>query len=408
MAASIKRLANEAQDALDKENANDPLVKTMMSIVKSFLKDNRVLCYGGTALNNLLPKEDQFYDPERDIPDYDFFSETPQEHAMKLADILHAKGIESVEVKPGIHLGTFKVFAMYIGVADITHLESEIFERLWKEKIEKEDISYAPPNYLRMSMYLELSRPRGDVSRWNKLYARLTVFNKHYPLTCEPSEIKKRTLPETFREDIETYMKQEHLVLLGTNAIETDWSMPIDLLCVPEHAHKVVSHLAKLVKGKVHAFTEYAELLPAHYDIRKGTTLVIRVFETTACHSYHTSTTGLYIASIPTLLQFFLAMMYSDPHFLEATSRQRLLCTAQMLVDMANGDVKRRFRVLTPITCLGTQKTLVDMRQEKSELYTELKKKRSTPEFLEYFFSYTPGTTTAREKRLLKKNLPSA
>ena len=409
MTSSIQRLAKEAQERLDKENANDPLVKKMMNLVKSFLQHRKLLCYGGTALNNLLPAEDRFYDPEKDIPDYDFFSETPQQDAMKLADILHSKGIESVEVKPGMHLGTFKVFATYIAVADITHLESEIFERLWKERIEKDGISYAPPNYLRMSMYLELSRPRGDVSRWNKLYTRLTLFNKHYPIVCdkEHKKIREISVDAELRTEIESFMKKEHLVLLGSNAIGDGWTMPIDLLCVPEHAQRVVKHIAHIVSGKIHAYTEYSDLLPAHYDIRKGKTLVVRVFETSACHSYHETTHGLYVASIPTLLQFFLGMMYSDSHFLETTSRERLLCIAQTLVDMANGSVKRRFRVLTPITCIGTQKGLVDMREEKAELYDSLKKKRSTPEFLQYFFSYSPETTTPSQKMILKQNLPS-
>ena len=33
-----------------------------------------------------------------------------------------------------------------------------------------------------MLMYLELSRPAGDVSRWEKVLKRLTLLNKHYPL----------------------------------------------------------------------------------------------------------------------------------------------------------------------------------------------------------------------------------
>ena len=33
-----------------------------------------------------------------------------------------------------------------------------------------------------MSMYLELSRPAGDVSRWPKVLKRLSLLNKHYPL----------------------------------------------------------------------------------------------------------------------------------------------------------------------------------------------------------------------------------
>ena len=31
-------------------------------------------------------------------------------------------------------------------------------------------------------MYLELSRPNGDVSRWEKVMKRLTLLNKYYPM----------------------------------------------------------------------------------------------------------------------------------------------------------------------------------------------------------------------------------
>jgi hypothetical protein len=112
-----------AQEQIDREAASDPDVKKMIKIVREFIETHRVMCYGGTAINNLLPPEDQFYDFSIEIPDYDFFSETPQAHAAKLADRLANAGFASVEVKPGVHLGTFKVFANYIGVADVSHLE---------------------------------------------------------------------------------------------------------------------------------------------------------------------------------------------------------------------------------------------------------------------------------------------
>ena len=107
--------------------ANDPGTITSLAVVKNFLENHRVLCYGGTAINNLLPKKDQFYNPEEDVPDYDFFSKTPQAHSVIIANQLRKKGIAAVEVKPGMHLGTFKVFADFTGVADITSLDEEIF-----------------------------------------------------------------------------------------------------------------------------------------------------------------------------------------------------------------------------------------------------------------------------------------
>jgi hypothetical protein len=38
--------------------------------------------------------------------------------------------------------------------------------------------------------------------------------------------------------------------------------------------------------------------------------------ETRACHSYHTTADGIKVASIPTILQFYFAFMYSgvDEH----------------------------------------------------------------------------------------------
>jgi hypothetical protein len=37
-------------------------------------------------------------------------------------------------------------------------------------------------------MYLELSRPRGDIERWKKVYERLMLLNKHYSVGCKIGE----------------------------------------------------------------------------------------------------------------------------------------------------------------------------------------------------------------------------
>ena len=53
---------------------------------------------------------------------------------------------------------------------------------------------YASPNFLRMSMYLELSRPDGDISRWEKVLKRLSLLNKNHPLmatNCDKVEVQR-------------------------------------------------------------------------------------------------------------------------------------------------------------------------------------------------------------------------
>jgi hypothetical protein len=173
---------------------NNPEIKTIISIVENFLRINKQICYGGTAINNILPLEDQFYDKSFELPDYDFFSKNPLEDAKKLADMYYKEGFTEVEAKVGFHPGTFKVFVNFIPVADITYLAHPIFNKISKHAIQVSGIKYSPPNFLRMLMYLELSRPNGDVSRWEKVLKRLTLLNKHYPLrgkNCKNEDIQR-------------------------------------------------------------------------------------------------------------------------------------------------------------------------------------------------------------------------
>jgi Poly(A) polymerase catalytic subunit len=400
----IERISQIASKDIDKKNASDPEVKKLLGIVHHFLQTHRLLCYGGTAINNILPKKDRFYDMKYDIPDYDFFSEIPQIHAMKLADRIKNAGYKSVEVKPGSHLGTFKVFANYIGIADITFLSPQLFKKLWDKKIEKEAVSYVPPNFLRMSIYLELSRPKGDVSRWTKVYERLLLLNKHYPIssTCPKSEIA--VLDAETKSAIQRIIIDKKAVLLGfTGAAIHEkhqlWEYPIDILCDGDKRKDIVEKIHSIVSGNVKEHGAYAEVIPAHTDITKDGNVVVRVFETTACHSFHTTPSGLRLASIPTLLQFFFAMLYGDHYTREVLAEDRLLCVAQHLVDMANGDVKRRYKLLTPIECIGHQESLVDIKKEKAELYSHLSSNKSSRNYLKYFFSYTP-TETSKTRRL--------
>ena len=175
----ILRVAVDAADKVNKSNIiNNPLVKQIITIVEEFLIKTKCICYGGTAINNILPKTVQFYDKTLELPDYDFFSDKALEHAKMLADIYYKKGYTSVEAKSGVHHGTYKVFVNYIPVADITQLDINLFKIIIKDAIVKKKIYYTPPNYLRMSMYLELSRPKGDISRGEKVQKRLVLLNK--------------------------------------------------------------------------------------------------------------------------------------------------------------------------------------------------------------------------------------
>lgn len=391
----LEKIVERLELENNKRAASDPLTKTALAIVEDFLKSHRALCYGGTAINNLLPKQERFYKPETDVPDYDFFSQTPQEHSMYLANKLGAAGIKNVEVKPGMHLGTFKVFADYEGVADITQLDDDIFDRLWGENLVKEGIHYVSPNFLRMSMYLELSRPRGDVSRWTKVYTRLQLLNKHYPIQCARDvKVDRSALTPQLKKQVLHMLQTKPVVLLGITAAEmhmkTTWTTPVIML-----AEK--STIDEFTKGKKVDIDKGSEILSTRYNvIEEDGSSHIRFYETSACHSFH-KVGDIRVASIPTILQFFFAYLYSNA---KSGNIENTLCIAQRLVDMAAHKSKRRFQMLTPIDCLGTQETLIDMRKHKSQLYEKLSKNKTSAEFLRYFFTYNPNITKTQRNQL--------
>jgi hypothetical protein len=391
----IKKIVKDLETENNRVAAKDPGTVTSLAVVKDFLKNHRVLCYGGTAINNLLPKEDQFYNPEEDVPDYDFFSKTPQAHSVIIANKLKSEGIASVEVKPGMHLGTFKVFADFTGVADITQLDEDIFDRLWEQAETRAGIHYVPVNFLRMSMYLELSRPHGDVSRWEKVYSRLQLLNKAHPTTCNQKIAKKREeLSDEQQKGVLKLLKNEPVVLLSVSAAEIhldkNWTIPIGLLAERET-------IERLTKGEKVEVNEENDILPRRTYVMNsdGTKSVFRFYETTACHSYHEMENGVRVASIPTTLQFFFAYLYSGA---QEDNIANVLCIAQRLVDIANSKTKRRFDILTPRECIGIQESFVEMKRSKAELFEELGKDRNSKKFLENFFTYNPDDSTSKKK----------
>ena len=75
---TILRMAvDSASEETGKKRANSPDIVKIIEILENFLKKKSLICYGGTAINNILPKESQFYNRDVEIPDYDFFSPTP-------------------------------------------------------------------------------------------------------------------------------------------------------------------------------------------------------------------------------------------------------------------------------------------------------------------------------------------
>ena len=411
--------------------AQNPIMKDIITVLEKFIHDKHLVCYGGTAINNILPPIDQFYNRNLEIPDYDFFSPNAMNDAKALADIYFKQGFSDVEAKAGVHYGTYKVFVNFFQIADITQLDSKLFSSLKKNAVSKDGILYSPPNFLRMAMYLELSRPGGDISRWEKVLKRLNLLNKNYPLKAEKCD------PETFRHSLSArsktkqyyYQKEliqdviknvvssDNLVYIGgyANALYSRYlknrekmylvEIPdFDLLSnTPDKtAKKIKEELEKkgVLGVTIQTKPSIPEYLSTHYEIKVGSQPVAYVYKPLACHSYNTIKLDGHIfrvATIDTMMSFYLLFLYANrPYY----NPRRTLCLCEYLFKIQQKNrlkmqgLLRRFS----ITCYGKQKTLEDIRTEKSKQFKKLKTKKNTNEYNKWFLRYNP--------ELNKKNKP--
>jgi len=432
--AILRMAVDQAEKKMGKRVVNSEDVQKIIDIVEEFIKRKKEICYGGTAINNILPEEDRFYNKEVELPDYDFFSQNALEDAKELADIYYKKGFIDVEAKSGQHHGTYKVYVNYMAVADITHIPKEIFNALKEDAISVGGILYAPPNFLRMSMYLELSRPAGDISRWEKVLKRLTLLNKNYPITdvdCNnvdfQREMENRENEDKIYETVKNTLINQGVVFFGgfANTLYSQY-MPANLRKKLEKVadFDVLSNnpetTAEVIKErlddngikdvKILKQQAVGEIVPEHYEVKIGKDSILFVYKPIGCHSYNVLMMGgkkVKVATIDTMLSFYLAFLYANkPYYNQFIDR--ILCMSKFLFDvqqknrLAQKGLLKRFS----ITCYGHQESVEEMKAEKAAKYKEFKKNSDKKQFEEWFLNYKPDDikTSKQERKTDKKN----
>jgi hypothetical protein len=426
-----------AEKRKGKQTVSDPDVKKIIGILEDFLKKKKLICYGGTAINNILPLEDQFYDKNIEIPDYDFYSPNALDDAKELADIYYNNGFQEVEAKAGVHYGTYKVFVNFIPVADITYLEKPLFKRIQRDAIRVYGILYCPANFLRMNMYLELSRPAGDISRWEKVLKRLILLNKNYPLRgkhCDPKLFQREFERIDSDKQAQLYYSvrdafiDQGLVFFGGYASFLYSSyMPakqrkmfqktpdFDVLAEePEQAAVILKERLEDFDYKDVKIVKHegiGELIAPHYSVRVKINnieeTVAFIYKPLACHSYNVIKKGnksIRVATIDTMLSFYFAFYYSDREYYD---ENRILCMAQYLFNVQQKNRLEQKGLLKrfSINCYGKQDTLEEMRNTKALKYKELKGKRNSKEYESWFLRYIPfeEKLDKEEKKLEKQ-----
>jgi hypothetical protein len=322
-------------------------------------------------------------------------------------------------------------------------MDKKLFDTLKRDAIVINKLYYVPANFLRMSIYNELSRPQGDISRWEKVFKRLLLLNKYYPindkkLNCNSIILNNANMDLIKNKINENDDLQKHTIKVS-NKKEYIYNVFMDILTHQDIVFfggysdmfymKYLPYFNKKLKYKTYTFdvlsddppklidniqdilkrygndipklkitkkNSLSEIIPLHYKVEVGNYYILNIYETNYCYSYNVikidKYTKIKIASIETKLFFYLAFIYIDDKNYDP---DRITCLAMFLFLIQEYNKLKEKGLLKRFStsCYGSEKSLENIREMKSNKYKELKNNKKDPEYIKWFFKYIPSDT---------------
>lgn len=380
------------QKKIKRKNYTKP---ELFNIINEYISKNKLICYGGMAINNIIPeKSERFYD-EIDIPDYDCFSTNSLKDAKKLSQLISNK-YENVEVKSAMFKGTYKIFVNFIPIVDFTQIDYNLYQTIKASSLKIKDIHYASPIYLRMNIHLELSRPLGDVSRWNKIYQRLDLLNKYHPFIYNKNINKTIVAYDRYDELTEICKKW---VIFGEYAMKY-FKFPSKYNTSNSNIFILAESLEEIKQDLdsnkfVYNILSYSnKFINNFYEFKFNNESLLYVFITNSCQSYNQikekgnikNRNIVKIANIDTMSMIYYALTFIQPPNLNINNLLVYCYLLQHIDRKTNNKTIKRFSM----PCVGNQPTFEDLKRERDNMYKLYKKNHSNKIYKDYFFKYIP------------------
>jgi hypothetical protein len=394
------------QKQIKRKNYTKP---ELFNIINDYISKNKLICYGGMAINNIIPESsERFYD-EIDIPDYDCFTPNAIKDAKILSQLLRTN-YENIEVKSAMFKGTYKIFVNFIPIVDLTQIEYNLFEKIKQTSLKIKDIYYASPNYLRMNIHLELSRPLGDVSRWIKIYQRLDLLNKYHPFIYNKNISKTIVNYPEYNKIVEISKKW---VILGEYAMKY-FKFPLkyksnsNIFILAESLDEIKDALT-MFKYTIVSYSN--KFINNFYEFKfhngNNSESLLYVFITNSCQSYNEIKENgniVKIANIDTMLMVYYALSFIQPPNLNINN---LLVYCYLLQNITENKMNKLNKITKrfSLPCIGKQSSFEDLRMERDNAYKLYKKNHSKKIYNNYFFRYIPHANRKTKKNIKRLHL---
>jgi hypothetical protein len=251
-------------------------------------------------------------------------------------------------------------------------------------------IYYADPDFLRMMMYLELSRPAGEVGRWEKVYERLFLLNTLQPMrTCKWRSDKRPSLMQDTKESLLQMIMAHGNILAGLDVYSSykvgrgkrkalkwfvrHWPLIVYSENPKKDSEFFIDYLTKIglvaESLSVNNIGAVGEIVPACTIVKYEEVPTLLFVKETACHSYVTiNLVGgkeVKVASIDTLVTLFMSFMFHAE--LEEIIARPLMCLIhEMILFSMRAREQGTLAPFLSITCSGHQKQIATLLRERA------------------------------------------
>lgn len=185
-----KKMNDIVYEAKEKEVAIlDPTLKefnTVMQAVKDFIKRNKKIVYGGSAINALIAHKniDAAFYTELDMADIEFYSSEPYKDIMNLTKELHKAGFKHVRCRQAQHEDTYTIHINFHGYCDVSYMPAHLYNHA--PTITLDGIRYIHPDFNLIDRYRVFTDPLNSFRILEKTLCRHSKLIKYYP----PREFK--------------------------------------------------------------------------------------------------------------------------------------------------------------------------------------------------------------------------
>jgi len=395
----IQSLADRKASEMDKHiyDKYNPLVEQVVA----FLRKRKVLIYGGTAINLLLPPRLRFY-KQYSLPDIDILCVDAEALADDVIRYFNKKGLRFGKSVEALHPGTWKVFIEGMPVLDVSKVSPEVFARLAKGGVSTSiGLRTANPEFLRMTLHILLSQPK-DSWRWSKMLRRVFAFYQQFPPHTNgcAAKLAKAAVPLTVDEaamvkSAETWVRDSTTGVLSGIPVfarilkdagnnigifpNGPWRLPfgpaLDVI-IDESPLVAANRLSKHLKAMAMAapvalrvedtsMLMSNDFMPRRAALWHGTTHLVTFTKAPGCLSY-VDVDGHRLASMQTVVR--MAMNHQFVEHLSADQEAIYACESNMLVAISMNHLNARSKKLLQsfvIQCYGTQPGMATLQRDR-------------------------------------------